>query len=55
MTSKEVNELAKIYFGHNVDIKFNPQIPTSKIIEIALYAKLINDPEYFVSELNKNK
>jgi hypothetical protein len=54
MTCKEVNELANVYFGHEVDIKFDPQIPTSKIIELALYAKLINDPEYFVSELNKN-
>jgi ATP-dependent 26S proteasome regulatory subunit len=55
MTSKEVNELANVYFGHEVDIKFNPQIPTSKIIEIALYAKLNNDPDYFVREMNKNK
>lgn len=54
MTHQEVNKLSNLYFGRNVDIKFNPQIPTSKIIEIALYAKLINDPEYFVQELNKN-
>lgn len=55
MTCKEVDELSKIYFGHKVDIKFDPKIPTSKIIEIALYAKLINDPDYFVREMNKNK
>ena len=50
----EVNKLAAFYFGSDVGaIDFDPGIATSKIVEIALHAKMIDSPAYFFDELRK--
>lgn len=52
LNQKEVNKLIKYYLGRD-DIKVNrdPEISTSHIIEIIMYAKITENPEYILEKL----
>lgn len=55
LNKTQVNKLIKYYMKRDdIVIDVEPKIPTSKIVEVIMYAKIINDPSYIKKNINYN-